>query len=571
MRTLPRFSSRPTWLALLLSCCGSPILAQPAAPDAGALLRETERSLQQPRSFPAPPAAPAVRPMAADAKALRILVQSIAIDGASLIAPAELQALLADRVGQSLTLAELEHAAQRIAEHYRAQGWYARVYLPQQDVTHGQVRLQVLEGRYAGSRVTSPGGRANAASVQATIIARLQPGAPLSAADLERGLLLANDLPGIQATGLLQAGEQLGETQLALSVQDSAWLTGDIGLNNHGVPSTGHVQAVGGMALNNPGGNGDQVALRLLIAEDIRSAVLRYSLPLGHDGLRIAAHASALDYRLGGRYQSLQAEGKAQTAGLTLTYPLMRQAERNLTLSTGYEHRRYADDVLQQPLRRHRLGALSLGLSGDMQDTWGGAGVSWGAVQLTHGSLALRAVNDDPAHDAATARSAGGYTKLAWNLTRLQHLDAAWQLQVALSGQFAHRNLASSERMSLGGPAQIRAYPVNEASGDAGLLLQIELLRQLAPGWQALAFYDSGHIRQHQRPWAGWNAANGQDNSYQLSGAGLGLRWQHQAWRLSASVAKPLGRNPGQDAEGRNADGSRARSVRGWLSLTRSF
>ena len=149
-----------------------------------------------------------------------VTVRSITIEGASLIALEELNALLAHHIDQSLTLAELEHAAQTIAEHYRHQGWYARVYLPQQDVTDGSIRIQIIEGRFSGSSVQPTGTRANANAVQALITHRLQAAAPLSSADLERGLLLANDLPGIAATGTLQAGQAQGDTQLAINLQE---------------------------------------------------------------------------------------------------------------------------------------------------------------------------------------------------------------------------------------------------------------------------------------------------------------------------------------------------------------
>jgi len=548
--------------AVLLGLPCLPALAQSTVPDAGSLLRETERSLQAPRGVPRPQRAPAARPMTNDDKAARITVRSIIIEGASLLPTAELDALVADRQGQSLTLAELEYTAQRIAENYRAKGWYARVFLPQQDVTEGNVRIHVLEGRYGGSTIAAQGQRADAAKVQAMVTRSLQAGAPLSSAELERGLLIANDLPGVYASGLLQAGEQQGETHLALSVQDTAFVTGDIGLNNYGVASTGRVQAVGGMALNNISGIGDQLALRLLAAQDIRSGLARYSLPLGDSGLRLATQLSTLDYSLGGSYRNLQAEGKAHTGGLSLSYPLIRQTTRNLQLTAGYEHRRYDDDALGQSLRRHRINAATLGLNGDVRDGLGGGGISWGGAQLVHGRLGIRDVNDDRAADAATARSAGDYQKLAWSLNRLQNLGGGWQAQIALSGQFASGNLGSSERFTLGGPTQVRAYAVNEASGDAGVLLKLELQRELGNGWQAIAFYDTGRIRQHQDAWTGWNARSGQANSYSLSGAGFGVNWRHPDWYLSASIATPIGSQPGQDITGRS-------SVRGWISLTR--
>lgn len=549
--------------------------AHAAAPDAGSLLRESERNLQAPRPAERPLAPPAARPMDEDAKALRVAVKRIVIDGASLIPVAELDALVADRIGQSLTLAELEQAAQRIAAHYRERGWYVRVYLPRQDVTEGTVHIQILEGRYGGSRLESQGRRANGAYVESVVTHRLAEGEPLSAADLERGLLLANDLPGIRATGLLEAGQSQSQTRLALSVEDSAFVSGDLGVTNHGVKSTGVTQAVGGIALNNLSGIGDQLTLRALAAEDIQSGVVRYGLPLGRDGLRLSAHASTLRYRLGGQYKSLDAEGRAFTGGLTVSYPLIRQSESNLNVSAGYEYRGYDDDMLCAALRRHRVNALTVGLAGDRRDGLLGGGVNWGSLQLTRGRLAIRDVADDRATDAAGPRTEGGYTKLAFWLNRLQSLGGGWLLSAALSGQLASGNLGSSERFTLGGPGQVRAYPVNEAAGDEGLLLKLEVQRELGNGWQAIAFYDTGRIRQHRNAWAGWQGGGAQPNEYGLSGVGLGVNWRGQGtlsgWLLAASVAVPVGGNPGRDAGGHNNDGSKASSARGWFSLSRTF
>lgn len=562
-------------LAFLISATLAVAHAQ-TPPGAGALEQESSRTLQAPTATPAPTAAPAASPMADDGKAVRVTVKQIVIDGASLVPVAELDALVADRIGQSLTLAELEASAQRIAEHYRALGWFVRVYLPQQDVTDGVVHIQVLEGRYGEASVEQTGSRANAGFVQGVVTNRLVPGQPLSASALERGLLLANDLPGIQADAVLRAGSVQGSSDLALQVRDGPFLTGDVGVNNYGLKVTGRAQVVGGLALNNLSGIGDQLTLRALLASRIHNAQVGYSLPLGHDGLRLAVHAGALDYKLGDIYKPLDADGTGYGAGLRLLYPLLRSSQRNLNLSAGYEHRRYNDDVMDTALRRHRVNAFTLGVSGDLRDSAWGGGVTWGGVELTHGRLRIGDVAGDLAADAAGPRTRGGYTKLAFNLNRLQSLgNSGWRVQANLSGQAADRNLDSSERFSLGGPHRVRAYPVYEASGDEGVVARFELQRAVAPGWNALGFYDIGHIRVNKRTWAGWDGGSGQPNSYTLSGLGLGVSWvgsgSLKGWQASAVVAKPTGRNRGADASGRNSDGSRARSARAWVTVNYLF
>lgn len=558
-------------LPLALSLA-TPLAHAQQPPGAGALQREAEQAIQ-PQRPQAQPARPTSRPMAEDRKATRVTALSFSIEGATLIAPAELNALLQDLSGQSLTLAELEQAAQRIAQHYRARGWYVRVYLPEQDVTSGHIRIRVIEGQYGGVRLDNKAQRANAPFVQALVTRDLDVGKPLSASALEQGLLLANDLAGIRATGVLEAGEQAGSTRLLLQVEDTPWLSGDIGANNQGVKATGTNQVVGGVALNNLSGYGDRLALRALAAENMQSALFQYSLPLGTTGWRLGAHVSELDYELGGRFKQLKAEGQAHAHGLNLSYAWLRRSDRNLSLSAAWEQRRYADDVLDAPLRRHQVEALTLGLNGDLNDNLGGGGVTWGGLHLTQGQLHIDAVAGDKAADAAGPRAAGNYTKLAFQLSRLQALGASgWQLQTGLSGQTADGNLGSSEQFTLGGPNGVRAYPVNEGPGDEGLLLKVELQRPLGGGWQAAAFYDTGRIRQHKETWAGWQCGCNQPNTYELSGAGLSLTWQRPGdWLLAASVAAPLGSNPGRSASGLNNDGSHAKETRFWLNLSKAF
>lgn len=572
---LPFPATRPRLIACLLAgglLTGTSAIYAQAPPNAGALLRETQRSLQAPTPAETAVTAPIAQPMNENAKAARITVRRLIIEGATLIPVTELDAQVADIIGQSLSFAELEHIAQRIAAYYRERGWYVRVYLPQQDVTEGTVRIQILEGRYEGSRLENKGTRTHGDYVQNVVTHRLRPGEPLAAADLERGLLLANDLPGIRAAGLLEAGETHGSTRLVLQVDDTPFIAGDLGLNNYGVKSTGQVQAVGGVSLNNLAGIGDQLSLRALAAENIYSLVFRYSLPLGSDGWRLGAHLSALEYQLGDRYKSLDADGSAYTGGVSLTYPLIRQSSHNLNFATGYEYRRFEDNALGTTLRRHNVDALTLGLFGNQRDSLGGGGLTQGGLQLTRGQVDFSEIAGDKAADAAGPRAEGNFTKLGLQLARQQALGATgWQIRAALTGQWADGNLDSSERFSLGGPDRIRAYPVNEGNGDQGLVFRLELQRELGQGWQAIAFYDAGRIRLHTDTWAGWQGGSKLPNSYNLSGAGLGLNWLNDGWQMAASAALPIDGNPGADANGKNNDGSNATAARFWLSLSRSF
>jgi hemolysin activation/secretion protein len=94
---------------------------------------------------------------------------------------------------------------------------------------------------------------------------------------------------------------------------------------------------------------------------------------------------------------------------------------------------------------------------------------------------------------------------------------------VSLTGQAASKNLASAEKMSLGGPNGVRAYPVGEATGDSGNQATAEL-RYIIPGFKLLeadvtvnTFFDWGQMELNEQP-----RPTDVPNKRSISGAGVG-------------------------------------------------
>lgn len=175
-------------------------------PDAGALQRE----INQPQQTQQPKAKPRVsadQPDPQGPASERIKLKTFIVEGAHLIPQAELEALLSGYSGQMLDLNDLNAAAQVITKYYRAKGWYARAIIPAQDITAGSVRIQIIEARYGTLRRTDQGTRTKGDFVERMVLQGNQPGGPLSATHLERGILLANDLPGTKASILLEPGK----------------------------------------------------------------------------------------------------------------------------------------------------------------------------------------------------------------------------------------------------------------------------------------------------------------------------------------------------------------------------
>lgn len=97
----------------------------------------------------------------------------------------------------------------------------ARAFIPRQDITEGTVRIHIIEAVYGGSKIEGKFNHASSAQIQGTVNAQNAQGQALSLEDVERGLLLADDLSGVSVVGSLVAGENTQETDVLIYAEDS--------------------------------------------------------------------------------------------------------------------------------------------------------------------------------------------------------------------------------------------------------------------------------------------------------------------------------------------------------------
>jgi len=137
-----------------------------------------------------------------------------------------------------------------------------------------------VEGRFGRVELSNQS-RARDAVLRAPL-ASLDTGAVVNSADLERSLLLLNDLPGVRAKGTLRAGQVPGSSDLLVDAQPGPWASGSLEADNFGGYHTGEFRLGGSFNLNNPLGLGDQLNLRLLGTDrDQRYWRGAYQLPVG--------------------------------------------------------------------------------------------------------------------------------------------------------------------------------------------------------------------------------------------------------------------------------------------------
>ncbi|WP_348069201.1 ShlB/FhaC/HecB family hemolysin secretion/activation protein [Polaromonas sp.] len=526
--------------ALVLALCGvsSAIWAQtpgtPAAPDAGQVLRDLQ---QAPGLAPAP-----VPPLQRIEESTdpsqdpqgKVLVKSVVITGNQEIPTAQLQPLVASLVGTERSLAQLSAAARRLTAHYRAQGFaVARAYLPAQDITDGVITIAIIEGRIARHKINNQARLSNDRA--SAYFGSVKDGDVIRAEQIDRGLLILQDTPGVASSrATLQPGASVGTSELLIDVLGAPAYNGNATLDNHGSRYTGEYRAGANLNLASPLKIGDQLSFGALTSgSQLTFGRIAYQLPVGSDGWRIGAAYFGVHYKLGKEFEALQAHGTASSTSIFASYPFIRSQLANLYGTLSHEEKRL-DDQVEATLTRtaKHVGVSSLGLSGKLQDTLGGGGISNAELTLAMGSLQINSPSA-LAIDAASAQTSGGYSKVAYSASRLQRLTNESLLFFSVTGQQASKNLDSSEKFSLGGPSGVRAYPTAEAGGDEGYRATLELRHSFTPQWQGALFYDMGEVKINKRPFG----APGNPNKRALAGAGVGLNANIAAVQLKASLA----------------------------------
>ncbi|MGO4776476.1 POTRA domain-containing protein, partial [Lysobacter sp. 2RAB21] len=204
----------------------------------------------------------------------RFTLTAIKFVGNTRFTDGDLQTMVAYRIGQEVTLADLEDIAKRVTARYRDRGYFlAQAVVPVQEVEQGKVTINIVEGTLGKVGIdVDPDAPIPAARVEKTLMKVLQPGQALNGPRYERAMLLLSDLPGIRPKSAVESGAEIGSTDLNVQVSRGEALGFVVEVDNHGTPESGRIRAGGTMRWASPSGHGDNLDLRVMVAEDAHTA-----------------------------------------------------------------------------------------------------------------------------------------------------------------------------------------------------------------------------------------------------------------------------------------------------------
>ena len=504
--------------------------------------RKTDKLLIQKNADQAADAVPTEDPATL---AMSFEVQGLVLEGHTVFSTQELMALLPQAFPGLYTLQQLEAKLVLLSEHYRQSGYpLVQVRIPEQVLQNGMVSVRITEPVWGQVLLKNQSQIRDDALRHTT--AGIQPGSLVRQADLERTLLLLAELPGANVTSELQPGTLPDTTDLQMIAVPSKPLTGASTLDNLGSKYTGRKRATASLIWSNPLRSADRLSVNILSSGPLLNYQrMGYEWPIGSPGMQLGVSYAQMQYRLGEGAESLQAHGSLGQQTLWLDYPWLIENRRLFKTRLQYEYTDPADHQDASNLKTDRqLRILTASSNLENTDDFLAGGLNQWNLEFAHGQTVFTNTVA-AANDEATARTAGRFSKINLRGYRNQSINSVFSLSLSMDGQWAQKNLDATQKFSLGGLRNVRAYEAGALSADTGVFSSVEL-RVLLPQpdetwniqgqWYASVFWDKAVARVNQNPWTD------KTNDAYLRGTGLALYWQGpNEWRATVSVGKSLG------------------------------
>lgn len=396
-----------------------------------------------------------------------VTVQGFDVSGSTVFSETDFAAILSPLLGQALGIDDLRQAADSITQLYLNDGYItSRAVLPNQPITDGIIKLQIIEGSLEDIRIEDTERLAN------YVRSRIELGAktPLNQFELEDQLRLLRADPlidNIEAS--LRAGTGLGQSILVVGITAADPLDAHLTLDTDSPVSVGIVRTGANVTYRNPFGIGDQIRAAAYRATTGGSYLyeLSYSAPINAMNGTLSARFLPSEFEIISP-QSLAAfdiEGDAQVYELTYRQPLVRTPREEFALSLGFRHRDGTTRISSTDLPGTSASVIQFGqdyLRRDVQGAWAlrsqfSLGVDW-----------LDATN------VPSPQADSQFVSWLGQVQRAQILNQDHLLIIQGDVQLATDTLLGSEQFVVGGRQSVRGYSQNARFGDNGIRLSIE-------------------------------------------------------------------------------------------------
>jgi hemolysin activation/secretion protein len=487
------------------------------------------------------------------------------VEGNSLLPAERIQELVAPFIGKRRIYGDVQKALEALESDYRRLGYgTVQVYVPEQELTSGVVKLQVSEG--VVGKVTITGNKYfNNENIRAGLPQLMEGKAP-NMRQLSENVQLSNENPAKQVEVTLGTSEEEGKVDVRLEVKEEDPERFYATLDNTGTKATGKHRL--GVSYQNANvGNSDQVltlayttaidppgGMKILgnrvipsqdgtgVKVDIFSIGYRLPLYAIGDSIDFIYGSSSTDTpasspTLGG---GLGINGKGEVFGFRYNHIFPRAGEytSKLVLGVDYKYMNSRCSVAGNPTPFGGAGCTPYTLR-PVSATYSGQWLKPGEaidfnVGVAHNLFPLgseyvfnpvapAAGGTDRYSAASGYRTKDEFTAVRFGGSYATAVNGDWLVRVAASGQYAQNALPAGERLGVAGSNAVRGFLERAVAVDRGYFANFEIYSpDIASGlglpgnlkW--LAFFDSAQ---------GFTLNPSLNEKVNIASAGVGFRY----------------------------------------------
>lgn len=435
--------------------------------------------------------------------------------------------------GINLLMSQLQN---RLVDH----GYVTtRVLAPQQDLNSGTLALQVVPGKIRRVELTPDSGR------YVTLFSAFpaRPGHLLDLRDIEQGLENLQRLPTVQASMELIPGDAPGETDIALSWQQSKMWRLAASLDDSGTRSTGRYQGGATLFLDNPLSLSDQFyvsaggSLKSRGEKGTNNLTGHYLLPFGYWTAGITASSYDYHQTVAGLNGDYGYRGESENVSLQLSRLLHRNASQKTTVTYDVltrSSKNYINDT-EVEVQRRRTSAWRVGLQHRhfISQATLDAGISYQRGTRWFGAV--------PAQEEFFGEATA--------LSKILRLNAQLDIPFAIQKQNFHYNLqyqrqttntplTPQDQFSIGGRWSVRGFDGERTlNADRGWTVRNDLgWYTPLPGHELYVGVDYGEVGGRSDPYL---------LGHHLAGSVVGVRGRVFHTQYDLFAGKPLSKPDG--------------------------
>ena len=413
-----------------------------------------------------------------------VTVRRVELTGATLF-NAELQSYLEGLTGPTIPLTVLDKSRQDILQYYRSRGYALTSVALAIDRSSGVVRYRVTEGHIAAVKLDGDIGPAG--SMVLRFLNHLTEYPVIDSLTLERWLLLAQDVPGVTLSTVLEPSKDDPGALTLVAQVSLKHVSGLASLDNRAFDLTGPIEFLGLVDLNSLTAWGDKTEFAWFHAFPNSQNFGQISSEwfIGASGLKLKVYGGAGVNLPTGSLAALKYNGWTDIFGAQLTYPVIRSRQQNLNLYTSLdalESTVYAGDPRAQS-SADEVRALRFGGDYIVSDLVLGSampGTTQFSARVSRGFDFLGGFHGEAVPPAVPRQGEQhNFTAIRFETSRTQTLFQPWDgasvaLMGLITGQWTPNILPPSEQFYLGGSRFTRGFYAGQVPGDKALALTIE-------------------------------------------------------------------------------------------------